>query len=134
MPKNTKQWEMINNLILERSNRTKSKTHVSERELSSQRSSNPRVELVDSRPIIEEVPSPKLAIPPKSNDDLLLKEDKLLKFTYFNGKKDPKALLSWIRTFKTYFEGKTLPDRIQIRFVVLHFIGDANIWWEAQKV
>jgi hypothetical protein len=58
------------------------------------------VELVDLRPIIEEVPSPNLAIPPKSNYDLLLKEDRLLKFTYFDGKKDPGALLSWIRTLK----------------------------------
>jgi hypothetical protein len=38
------------------------------------------------------------------------------------------------KNIETYFEGKIVPDKIQIRFVVLHFIGDANIWWEAQKV
>ena len=65
---------------------------------------------------------------------MLLKEDKLLKFSYFDGKKDPDALLAWLWTFETYFDEKLVPDKNQIRFVVLHFTGEVNVWWEAQRV
>ena len=65
---------------------------------------------------------------------MLLKEDKLLKFTYFDGKKNPNALLAWLRTFESYFDGKIIPNKNQIRFGILHFIGETNVWWEAQNV
>ena len=123
---NATQQEVINKLILEKSMKTKSRTHINEREVSSHRSTTPHVELVGSKPIIEEVHSPK-TMPPKSNYDMLLKEDKLLKFSYFDGNKNPDALLTWLRTFETYFKGKLVPDKNQIRFIVLHFTGEVNV-------
>ena len=71
---NAKQQEVINNLILERSIRTKSKTHVSEREVSSHRSTTLRENIVGSKPIIEEVHSPIITSPPKRNYDMLLRK------------------------------------------------------------
>ena len=77
--KNANKQELVNNMIQERLNKTKTLTHISEREVSSHRSTTPVVELKNSQPVIEEVHSPKTLVnPPKSNYGMLLKKDKLL--------------------------------------------------------
>ena len=52
----------------------------------------------------------------------------------YQGEPDPTVLENWIREFEKLFGAVGYPIKSQVSCVVYYLIGEANLWWQQNKV